>query len=70
MATERVVSRFTPTRRLPDTLAGTPSPLFAADLLCPCRGRQRPGNNPTGTSRCQEMARGAGRASSIDKEAI
>ncbi len=30
MATTRVVSRFHPTPGLPDILAGTPSPLFAA----------------------------------------
>jgi hypothetical protein len=32
MATKRVVSRSIPTRCLPDILAGTPSPFFAADL--------------------------------------
>lgn len=70
MATERVVSRFIPTHSLSDILAGTPSQLLATDLLCLCRGGQRPGNDATGTSRCQEMARGAGRVSSINKEAI
>lgn len=70
MTTGRTVSRFTPTHRLLDILADTPSRRFAAAPRSLCCEGQRQSGSPTNTTCCQEVADGAGRVSSIHKEAI